>query len=156
MVTRTDGDPRLVSLLSTPVPRVSVSKTSVFRCKTSPCVPAPRPHVVTHVRVVPVDTGTFLNLHTEVFSACQAAPHTTPHTHHTTPHTPHNTTHTHTHTHTTHTTQHHNTQHHTETETERHRDRDRERQRKKTETERDRERQDEKEERMSKTREETG
>ena len=154
MVTRTDGDPRLVSLLSTPVPRVSVSKTSVFRCKTSPCVPAPRPHVVTHVRVVPVDTGTFLNLHTEVFSACQAAPHTTPHTHHTTPHTPHNTTQ-HNTQHNTH-TQHHNTQHHTETETERHRDRDRERQRKKTETERDRERQDEKEERMSKTREETG
>ena len=26
---------------------------------TSPCVPAPRPHVVTHVRVVPVHTGTF-------------------------------------------------------------------------------------------------
>ena len=34
-------------------------KTSVCRFKTSPCVPAPRAHVVTHVRVVPVHTGTF-------------------------------------------------------------------------------------------------
>ena len=31
----------------------------VCRFKTSPYVPAPRPHVVTHVRVVPVHTGTF-------------------------------------------------------------------------------------------------
>ena len=38
---------------------VSVQKTSVCRFKTSPCVPAPRPHVVTHVRVVPVHTETF-------------------------------------------------------------------------------------------------
>ena len=34
-------------------------KTSVCRCKTSPCVPAPRAHVLPHVRVVPVHTGTF-------------------------------------------------------------------------------------------------
>ena len=55
--------------------------------------------------------GDVLNLHTEVFSACQAAPHTTPHTQHNThTHTTHNT-HTHTHTHTTHTHTTHNTQH---------------------------------------------
>ena len=34
-------------------------KPSVCRCKTSPCVPAPRAHVLPHVRVVPVHTGTF-------------------------------------------------------------------------------------------------
>ena len=34
-------------------------KTSVCRFKTSPCVPAPRAHVETHVRVVPVHTRTF-------------------------------------------------------------------------------------------------
>ena len=34
-------------------------KTPVCRFKTSPCVPAPRAHVETHVRVVPVHTGTF-------------------------------------------------------------------------------------------------
>ena len=31
----------------------------VCRFKTFPCVPAPRPHVVTHAGVVPVHTGTF-------------------------------------------------------------------------------------------------
>ena len=46
-------------LLSPPLLRVSVPKASVCRFKMSPCVPAPRPHVVTHVRVVPVHTGTF-------------------------------------------------------------------------------------------------
>ena len=52
--------------------------------------------------------GDVLNLHTEVFSACQAAPHTTPHTqHNTTQHnTPHNTTQHNT-------TQHNTTQHNT-------------------------------------------
>ena len=33
-------------------------KTSVCRFKTSPCVPVPRAHVVTHLRVVPVHTWT--------------------------------------------------------------------------------------------------
>ena len=33
--------------------------------KTSPCMPAPGAHVSTHVRVVPVHTGTSLNVHTE-------------------------------------------------------------------------------------------
>ena len=42
-------------------------KTSMCRFKTSPCVPAPRPHVSKHAGVVAVHTGTFLNLHTEVF-----------------------------------------------------------------------------------------
>ena len=51
----TDGDPPPLSLLS-PVCKL---KTPVRRFKTSPCVPAPRRHVVTHVRVVPVHTGTF-------------------------------------------------------------------------------------------------
>ena len=59
------------------------SKKPLCRFKTSPCVPAPRPHVVTHMRVAYArgagTHGDVLNLHTEVFSACQAAPHTTPH-----------------------------------------------------------------------------
>ena len=101
--------------------------------KTSPCVPAPRPHLVTHVRVVDV-----LNLHKEVVSACQAAPHTTPHTQHNT--TQHTTQHTHH-------TQHHNTQHHTETETQRQRqretERNRERQRKRDKTRQNKKREDE-------------
>ena len=59
MVSRTDGDPPPLSLLSLPLLRVSVPKTSVCRFETSPCVPAPRAHVVTHVLVVPVHTGTF-------------------------------------------------------------------------------------------------
>ena len=85
--------------------------------------------------------GDALNLHTDVCSACQAAPHTTPHTHT----TQHNTTHSTTHTHT---TQHHNTQHHTETERDRDRDRQTER-----ETESDRERDRERETRQDKKRE---
>ena len=47
MVSRTDGDPPLPPF--PPSPRVSVSKASLCRFKTSPCVRAPRPHVVTHV-----------------------------------------------------------------------------------------------------------
>ena len=34
-------------------------KTSVCKFKTSPCVSASRPHVVTHAGVVSVHTGTF-------------------------------------------------------------------------------------------------
>ena len=111
-----------------PLLRVSVPKTSVCRFKTSPCVPAPRPHVVTHVLVVPVHTGTY-RIYTPRFFL-RAKPRHTPH------HTQHNTTH--------HTTPHgdrdRETQRQRQTETERHRDRDRQKQRKKTETERDRER----------------
>ena len=40
-------------------------KTPVCTFKTSPCVPAPRPHVVTRAGVVPAHTGTFLNVHKE-------------------------------------------------------------------------------------------
>ena len=43
LVSRTDDDPL----------------TPVCGFKTSPCAPAPRAHVSTHVRVVPVHTGTF-------------------------------------------------------------------------------------------------
>ena len=120
----------LPSLSSLPLSRVSVQKTSVCRFKTSPCVPAPRPHVVTHAGVVPVHTEAFLNVHT-------GTPHTPHHTTtHTTPHTPHNTT--------THTTP-RQRQRDTETETERNRERQRE-------TERDRKRD---ETRQEKKREET-
>ena len=87
-----------------PLSRVSVSKTSVCRFKTSPCVPAPRPHVVTHVRVVPVHTGTFW-IYTRRFFL-RAKPRHTPH--HT--HTQHNTTQHKTH-HTHHTTPQHTTPH---------------------------------------------
>ena len=34
-------------------------KTSVCKFKTSPCVPAPRAHVLPHAGVVSVHTGTF-------------------------------------------------------------------------------------------------
>ena len=40
----------------------TLEKPTVCRFKTSPCVPAPRPHVETHVRVVPANT--VLNVHT--------------------------------------------------------------------------------------------
>ena len=39
-------------------------KTLVCRFKTSPCVPAPRAHVLPHAGVVPVYTGNVLNAHT--------------------------------------------------------------------------------------------
>ena len=64
-------------------PRVSVRKTSVCTFKTSPCVPAPRAHVSTHVRVVPLHTGTFWIYTVRFF--LRATPQTpTPHTHHNT------------------------------------------------------------------------
>ena len=47
-------------------------KTSVCRFKTSPCVPAPRPHVSKHARGAGTH-GDVLNVHTEVFSACHTA-----------------------------------------------------------------------------------
>ena len=135
-----------------------MKNVSVCRFQTSPCVPAPRPHVVTHVRVVPVHTGTFWTYTRRRFERTHVD--TTPHTHTsqhtTTPHTHHNTPQHHTTTpqqphnnHTTTTPQPH-TPHNTETETERHRDRDRHKQRetekedrsseRKRETERERER----------------
>ena len=39
--------------------RVYVQNASVCRFKTSPCVPAPRAHMLPHAGVVPVHTGTF-------------------------------------------------------------------------------------------------
>ena len=42
-------------------------RNSVCPLNTSPCVPAPRAHVSTHVRVVPVQTGRFLNVHTGTY-----------------------------------------------------------------------------------------
>ena len=45
----------------------------VYTFKTSPCVPAPHPHVLRHVDVLPVHTGVFQRV----------TPHTTPHTTHT-------------------------------------------------------------------------
>ena len=36
--------------------------------KTSPCIPAPRAHVETHVRVVPVHTGRFERTHGHVLN----------------------------------------------------------------------------------------
>ena len=71
---------------------VSTFKTpSVCRFKTSPCMPAPRAHVETHVRVVPACTGTFLNLHTGVsqrvttHSTTKPQPQIQPQRHTTTP-----------------------------------------------------------------------
>ena len=90
------------------------SSLSVCPFKTSPCVPAPRAHISTHVRVVPVYTGTFwtdtrrrVEWTHGIFQ--RATSHHTTHRTHTTATRP---------------------QQHTETET--CRDRERERQRKKT------------------------
>ena len=41
------------------VPVCTFKNASVCTFKTSPCVPAPRPHVLPHAGVVPVHTGTF-------------------------------------------------------------------------------------------------
>ena len=46
---------------------VSIQNVPACTFETSPCTPATRAHVETHVRVVPVDTKTFLNVHTETF-----------------------------------------------------------------------------------------
>ena len=64
------------------LPSPSPSPVCPSKCtsKSSPCMPAPRVHVETHVRVVRAHTGTFWT-DTRGFSAC----HTTPHTHTTTP-----------------------------------------------------------------------
>ena len=64
-----------------PALRVSVQNVTVCTFKTSPCVPASRAHVETHVRVVPAYTGTFLNVHTEAFKIYTRGLHTETHTH---------------------------------------------------------------------------
>ena len=83
--TRLTTTPSLLPLPPLPsLSRVCPLKThSVCTFKTYPCVPAPRAHVETRVRVVPVHTGTFLDGHTGLFSVS--------HTIHHTAHTPHNT-----------------------------------------------------------------
>ena len=92
---------------------------SVCTFKTSPCVPAPRTHVSTCVRVVLVHTGT-CGVDTRAF---QCVTH----------HTPHNN----------HTQQHHTQQHHTTTQDTTHHNNtttNTSRKQRQTETERDRER----------------
>ena len=98
----------------TPLLCVSVQKTSVCRFKNvSVCTGTTRKCVTTFARGAGTH-GDVLNPHTEVFSACQAAPHPSPHTTHTTHHTHHTPPHHHNTTHTTYTT-HTNTQQHTST-----------------------------------------
>ena len=70
LVSRTGDDPLF------PLPfllRVCIRNVPLCTFETSPCVPAPRPHALSHAGVVPVHTEVFLNVHTG------------------TPHTPHNT-----------------------------------------------------------------
>ena len=118
-------------------PCVHSQHVPVCTFNASPCVPAPRVHVSTHVRVVPAYTGTFWMYtrerfwtHTRVFPLFFSVPH-------------HTQTHTNTHTHTKHTTtteQHHdrNDTHHTTQHTTSHGDRERKRERQReTEKERD-------------------
>ena len=74
--------------------RVSIQNVPVCTFKTSPCVPTPRAHVSTHVRVVPVNTGTFwtdTRGRVEWTHGIFSARHTTPHTAHTRHNTRHNT-----------------------------------------------------------------
>ena len=52
---------------NTPLPVCPLKHVPICTLKTSQCVPAPRAHVSTRVRVVPAFTGTFLNVHTEAF-----------------------------------------------------------------------------------------
>ena len=58
-------------------PRVSIQNVPVCTFKTSLCVPAPHPHVFTHVDVLSVLTDRFERAH-EGFPACVTS-HTTPH-----------------------------------------------------------------------------
>ena len=90
--------------------RVSTQNASVCTFNTSSCVPAPRAHVETHVRVVPVHTGTFWTYSRRRFVWThgvfqRATPHAPPR-----PCTQPTSTHEHPHPHTTHTN---NTQQHT-------------------------------------------
>ena len=87
----------------------SLNSSPCFTFKTSPCVPATRPHVFEHTDVLPVTHGDVLNVHTEALwmdtpSRCgwthvgfssRHKPYTTPHTHTPRPlplHMPHNNT----------------------------------------------------------------
>ena len=127
MVSRTDGDPPPLSLLSPLSPVCPSKKPPCVDSKTSPCVPAPRPACGNTCARGAGTHGDVLNLHTEVFfcvpsRATHNITHTTQHnthnnntTQHTTQHNTHN--------------QHHNTtttQHHTETDRETQRQKQRE------------------------------
>ena len=74
--------------------RVSVQNVPVFPSKTSPCMPAPRAHVKTHVRVVLVHTGTYRMYTLRVFESTHGdlqrftPQHKTRHTRHNTNNTP--------------------------------------------------------------------
>ena len=108
LVSRTDDDP---------LPSVWIQNVPVCTFKTSPCVPAPRPHVL--------HTVTFLKPHTGFSTFFAACRNTHKHTHE----------HTHTHTHHDHNDTHHTTQHttsHGDRERKRERQREKERERDKT------------------------
>ena len=132
LVSRTGEDPPLHLVCG-------FKDASVCTFRTSPCILAKRTHVehmwacCQYTRRRPERThGGVWDLHTGVFSACQAAPHNThqhaqhtqhthnthkhtPHTTHNAQHTPHTTHNTHTHTNT-----HQHTPTHTNTHTQRH------------------------------------
>ena len=132
-----------------------MKNVSVCTFKTSPCVPAPRAHMLKHVCVwCRCTRQRFERTHGDVLSG-HITHHTTPHTHHNT--TQHNTTQHNTTQHNTtqHNTTQHNTTQHNNTTTTPHGDRDRDRQRqgKKTGTEREEKTE---EERQDKTREGRG
>ena len=117
--------------------RVWIQNVPVCTFKTSPCVPAPRAHVETHVRVVAANTRTFgmdtrrrVGIHIRfflVFSACRNTNAQTKHTPRPQRNTPHNTT----------TRNNTRRQRQRETETERGRDRQKHRE---TETEKEKQR----------------
>ena len=124
----------------TPVPCVSIQNVTVCTFITSPCVPAPRVHFSTHVRVVPAYTETFwmytrrrswsqIRFFPRFFSVPQQKHKHTPNTHQT--HHDHQQHHDHNH-----------TQHHTETE----------RKRRQRETEKERQRQGQRKRRRYQTR----
>ena len=84
LVSRTDGDPPPLSpplLPLSPLPRVSVQKFSVCRFKNVPVCSGTTPACGNTCACGAGTHGDVLNLHTEVFSACQAAPHTKQTTH---------------------------------------------------------------------------
>ena len=112
---------------------MSIENVPVCTFKTSPCVPAPRAHVETHVRgarthgdVLNVHTGTFLNPHTGFSTFVQRA---ATHTHTDKPNTHHDHQQHHDNNDTHHTTQHTTSRGDRERERQRKRDRDRDRDR---------------------------
>ena len=130
----TDEEKRLTTTLPPPPPPpvCPLHTSPVCTFNTSSCVPAPRAHVETRLRVVPIHTGTYRTYtRGRVF---QRVTHTTP------SHTPHHNTRHNIPQHTTRTRPQNLTK--TETERDRDRQRQRERQRKKTETEKEEKREE--------------